>query len=104
MSVPRLKYASSPPPASPEATTGGVQAEADDASSAKLPFARPVTAVTRYDTLSVATALWSVQIQRRIGDCAEEMPVSWTGPWPGFGGMRFARTATCLVVSFRRSS
>ncbi len=68
ISVPRLKKADSPPQASPEAISGAVQPDTDVASSVKGPFSGPFIAVTRYETLSVSTTLWSVQIQRRIGD------------------------------------
>jgi hypothetical protein len=43
-------------PASPEATSGGVQAETDVGSGANDPPAAFFMAVTRYDTLSVDTA------------------------------------------------
>jgi hypothetical protein len=61
-------------------------------------------AVTRYDTLSVSTTLWSVQMQRRIGDCVDGTPVGCTGPSPALGGMRLTSTVTCWVESLRRSS
>jgi hypothetical protein len=57
ISVPRLKKADNPLPASPETSSGGVQAETDIGSGAKVsPAAALFMAVTRYDTLSVDTA------------------------------------------------
>src|SRR3979490_586389 len=77
--------------------SGAVQSVAEAVSGANVPFDAFFMAVTRYDTLSVATTLWSVQMHRRIGDCVDAMPVGCAGPAPGLGGMRLTNTVTCWV-------
>src|ERR1043166_4976813 len=63
-------------------------------SGAKVPLVTSVIAVTRYETSSVSTTLWSVQMQRRMGDSAEEIPVGPTLPPPGLGGIRLFTALT----------